>query len=474
MNSRPAPEPRGVPGRDTCLHRLLEKLGTTSLSDAFGLGRIRSLDDFRHTIPIHDAREHATAVEDRLGFGVVELDDADADHWIGGAVERPAVVDRWRLLDPDTPQIGAVLRRPADEPVLDRILDDDLEALMGTKPKRLADLGREDILSELVRLGPHVLVVPSRATIGWLEAATRAPLERTLTSLRTILAEHDLDERTRCRVPTASTGWIHGAGRIGIPDPFPRTGALTFAMASCLIELLPHEDPVQRQYATGASTTILPEEAVVGGLYEVIVSSTIGYLRLRTQEHVRVVGFAQPTASLPVPRPRFVRIAAPPPSVPLEGTRLSGAWIGAAIRQAFTPEDPALVAAEVSGDPDSVDADMRATSMRLNRDPFTETELGTRSDLRKRRKKRPRALVVRVEIQGQAATTLAAALADRIDADLCRRSPPYAYLRERNDLYAPRVLVASGGTARAGLERRLASLEGSVGVPQILVRPRLL
>ena len=30
MSSPPAPEPPGVPGRDACLRRLLDKLGTTS------------------------------------------------------------------------------------------------------------------------------------------------------------------------------------------------------------------------------------------------------------------------------------------------------------------------------------------------------------------------------------------------------------------------------------------------------------
>lgn len=462
-----------MPGRDACLRRLLEKLGTTSLSSAFGLRRIRSLEDFRHTIPIHKRRQHADDVEKRLGFGVIEPDDGDADLWVGGALERAHVVERWRPMQQQSPARCAVVRRPADEPLLDRMLEADLQALVGSQPKWIEGSGREAILEELRRIDPQVLVLPSRATIGWLEATTRAPLERSLVSLQTILAEHDLEARTRCRVPSASLGWIHLAGRIGIPDRSYPTGALAFAMASTIIELLPHDDPIERQYATGASTTILPEEAVVGGLYEVIVSSAIGYLRLRTGEHVRVVGFSQPTEAIPIPRPRFVRIPAPPPSVSLEGTRVSGAWIGAAVRQAFTPEDPALVAAEVSGDPHSVDADMRATSLRLNPDPFSETELGTRSGLGKRRKKRPRSLVVRVEIQGQAAETLAGALSERIDGDLCRRSPPYAYLRDNNDLYPPRVLVASGGTARAGLERRLASLHGSVSVPQIQIRSRL-
>ena len=40
-----------------------------------------------------------------------------------------------------------------------------------------------------------------------------------------------------------------------------------------------------------------------------------------------------------------------PDDVRLEGVTLAGSWLTAAVRQAFRPEDPALVAAEIGPDP---------------------------------------------------------------------------------------------------------------------------
>ncbi|MCA9709202.1 MAG: hypothetical protein KDK70_25380, partial [Myxococcales bacterium] len=200
----------------------------------------------------------------------------------------------------------------------------------------------------------------------------------------------------------------------------------------------------------------------------------LGFLRLRTDEHVRVVGFGPPCRPAPFPRPRVVRLSSSPPDVALEGCTVAGAWLTASIRQAFQREDPALVAAEIGPDPRSVPRGVvalpTAASMRLP-DAFQDTELGwmARTGTQRVERHRPRALLVRVEVQGYVAPELTGLLSQRIDQSLRRRSPAYDYLRERDELLEPRVMVVPAGTRRSEEDRRIRELVGGVWVPEVRV-----
>ena len=158
-------------------------------------------------------------------------------------------------------------------------------------------------------------------------------------------------------------------------------------------------------------------------------------------------------------------------NVQLEGCTLAGAWLTASVRQAFYREDPALVAAEVLADPHSAEraAVSRSSSFRVS-GVFAETELGWLSRTGVHRiGKRPRSILVRVEVQGHADRTLWRHLANRVDADLQRRSPAYRYLRERGDLHQPRVTPLKPGTRRIEEERRVRELLGAVWMPEVRV-----
>jgi hypothetical protein len=75
--------------------------------------------------------------------------------------------------------------------------------------------------------------------------------------------------------------------------------------------------------------------------------------------------------------------------------------------------------------------------------------------------------VIRVEVQGQATPAFPMHVADRIDVDLRRRSAAYDWLRERDDLWEPRVVIARPGTARKNRERRIRALWGPVARPVV-------
>jgi hypothetical protein len=438
-----------------------------------GLGRIRSLDDLRETLPLRDPDRHVREVEARLGFGVVEPGDADAELLVGAREERAEVVAGWHERLGEVPSRIAVLRAASDDALLDRVLLDDITAFVGdadTELLRLKQAGTRERLLEVLRdFGPDALVVPSLRTCAWLEAELRCPLERGLPSLRWLLGEHDFRTAIRSRLAPIRTPWIHRAGRLALPSHRGPRGALTLALGSVLLELLPHDDSLERGRVAPARSTIWPEQAVIGEVYELVVSAPVGYLRLRTGEFVRVLGFDPPTEDIPVPRPRVIRRLPPPIDVEVEGMTLPGAWLTASVRQAFLPEDPALVAAEIGPDPDSIPSDVASTGPRRRGDPFADTELGTRPGLRTRSGPRPRGLAVRLEVQADVDPQFPTRVSRRIDADLGRRSPAYAYLREQGQLRAPRVIVAPPGTARAARDKRIASLAGRVDVPVVRV-----
>ncbi len=469
--------PATIPARQRCLAQMIEHLGPTRIGRELGLARLRSFDDLRASLPIMDRERHEWEVEQHLGFGLVEPGDAQARELSGGQRERDAAVAIWRAyLGPGVElRRVALLRGHSTDPIVDRIVRDDVRAL---DAEVLAIEHVEDPVAVLERLedfDPELMLVPSLLTLRWLESVYRGGLERRLGSLRLVLAEHDLRREVRTRVRVATSGWIHRSGRLGLPTLRPPDHALTLAVGSQIIELLPYGNPEEDARRVYAEDTVLPEDAILGQRYELVVSSPLGFLRMRTDAHVRVVGFDAPSEPAPFPRPRVVRLAPAPPDVALEGCTVAGAWLTASIRQAFAREDPALVAAEIGPDPRSVPRGVVAlspttASMRLP-DAFKDTELGwmARTGNQRIERHRPRALLVRLEVQGFVAPELTGLLSARIDRSLRRRSAAYDYLRGRDELHPPRVMVLPTGTRRAEEDRRIRELVGGVWVPEVRV-----
>ena len=364
---------------------------------------------------------------------------------------------------------AGLLQARRAEPSVDAIAADDLAAL-GAEVLRLFDLAAPD--GGLARLGawdPALLVSPSAAGFVCLEEALRGPLERALPSLRLLLASFDLRLRLRARVPLASAGWIDArAGRLGLPSLRPPARSFTLALASAIVELLPPEPGPRAQ---GEPATVWPEHAIVGERYELVVSSALGCLRLRTGEFVRVVGFDPPTGLVPFPRPRVVRLPAPEPAVALAGLSLGGDELAASVRAAFRPEDPALVAATIGADPQSLAEEPWFEEPRDN--PFADTELGTADVSGVRRTRlRPTGLRVQVEVQGVARADFRARLSRRIDEDLGRRSPAYAHLRVQKLLRPPRIELVPHGTFKEAWEREARRVDQKVGAPTVRVEGR--
>lgn len=467
-----------VPGRQRCLSQIVEHLGPTRLGRGLGLSRLRSLEDLRASLPIMDSGQHEREVELHLGFGLADSEDERARELSGAAREREAVVSVWRAYAGDrTPRRVVLLRGHSADPSVDRITRDDVRAL-GSEVLAIDRIDDpQAVLERLEDFDPEVMVVPSVLTLRWLESVHRGSVERRVRRLRMVLAEHDLGQAVRSRLRVFAAGWVHRSGRLGLPTLRPPDHALTLAVGSQIIELLPYGNPEEDARRVYAGDTVLPEHAIVGQRYELVVSSPQGFLRLRTDEHVRVVGFDAPSEHAPFPRPRVVRLAPSPPDVALEGCTVAGAWLTASLRQAFHREDPALVAAEIGPDPRSVprgiakiQTGQTGASMRLP-DVFQDTELGglARTGSTRVKRHRPRALLVKVEVQGYVAPELTGFLSQRIDQSLRRRSPAYDYLRGREDLQEPRVMVLPRGTRRSEEDRRIRELVGGVWVPEVRV-----
>lgn len=455
------------------LAAIIRALGETEVGRELGLTSLANLADFQATVPLLDPVTHVERVTARLGFG---LDGFDDEMLTAASLERPAVRAAWllRLGGARPPRRLAVLWAHADELVVDRMRLDDLRSLgEAVELLRFDGVPRdpERLVAELRRFRPEALVVPSLATCGWLEGLVGGPLERQLAGLRWLLAEYDLDERIRSRLPVLNAGWLHAAGRVGLPARRGPARGLLLASRSTVIELLPHGDPEIDPRARTQESTVLPERAVLGERYEVVLSSPLGFLRLRTGMHVRVVGFAAPLevthgdAGDSLPLARVVRLHPPPSDAALEGVTLAGAWLTASVRQAFLPEDPALVAADIAADPDALDASARAS--RTGLDPFADTELGASRAGSRHGGPKPRALVIRLEVQGHAAPDFSMRVADRVDQALRRRSAAYEWLRGRDELWEPRIVIAKPGTARSERERQLRALWGPVARPVV-------
>ncbi len=461
-------------GRDECLRAIVEQLGATKAGREMGLHRVRSLEDFRETLPIRDAAAHAEEVESRVGFNAHDGASEVARMLAAGAVEREVNVGVWRSwLGDRAPQRTVLLRARHFDTAVDEILVDDLHALGGDVHRIDAWESAEAVLERVEAIDPELLVVPSALTCRALETVHRAPLERRLRSLRLVLAEHDVRRTIRSRVAVRQAGWTHAAGRLGVASVRQPSNALVLAQASMIIELLAYSNPEEDGHRVYAQRTVLPEQAVLGQRYELVLSSPQGFVRLRSGEHVKVVGFDMPSPEAPVPRARVIRLAPSPGDVRLEGCTVAGAWLTASVRQALSREDPALVFAEIGPDPLSVPsgaAAVRTGSARLS-EAFADTELGWlgRTGAHRIARKRPRGLLVRIELQGYVGPELAPKVAQRIDANLRLRSPAYAHLRERDELSPPRVLIARAGTRRRDEARRVEALAGKVRFEDVRV-----
>jgi len=449
----------------------------TAVGRDFDLARLRTLADLQASVPLLDREAHAARVTARLGFDLAELPEAELG---AGELDRPTLLEVWRQRSSEAgperprPRRIALLRAPGDDPLIDRLRLDDFAAFApGLELLRVPSLDADPRaqLDALRRFRPDTLVMPSLATCSWLEGALRTPLERQLDNLHWLFAESDLDQRIRSRLPVINAGWIHEAGRIGLPTRRSPWQGFSLATRSLLIELLPHGDPEVDPRQRVQDRTVLPENAVLGERYELVLSSPLGFLRFRSGLHVRVVGFLPPADSEDtLPRPRVLRLPPPPADVSLEGVTLAGAWLTASVRQAFNREDPALVAGEIAAD--RLD-DPRDRSKSGSLEPFHETELGASRVGARSQGPKPRALVVRVEVQGQTDAAFAARLAQRIDVDLRGRSAAYDWLRGRGDLWDLRVVVAESGRARRARDQRIRALDGSVERPTVRVRTNL-
>ncbi|MGB1274826.1 MAG: hypothetical protein ACPG77_03670, partial [Nannocystaceae bacterium] len=297
--------------REHCLQAICSHLGHGELDRRFGLSKVQSLANFRRAVAVMDLETHAQEVESVLGFGA---SDGRPDG--GGSYERDLVVANWRrkLLQVHSSATAPRvlwLEAPTRDPVVDQIRHDDLASL-GQPPTRIHSLsqvgGSAGLLEALQRFRPQVLCVSSVYTCQWIETLAGRPLDRLLPQLGLILAGGDLKLHVRAPIPVLGAGLLHRAGRLTLPTPRPPTAAMELAVASCVLELLPHR-PLA---GMPPDQTVLPEHAIIGERYELVVSSPLGFLRLRSDEHVRVIGFSPPTSAFAYARPRVIRLPPPP------------------------------------------------------------------------------------------------------------------------------------------------------------------
>ncbi len=432
-------------GRERCLGLLVEHLAGSSLGRRLGLDRVATIRDLQASVPVMDAVTHAREVEAQLGFGLLDRHDSRLVEQLER--ERTWAVDALRARTRTHSRVRLVILWAGPE--------------LHTKGGLLADLAAIDaeliqidrlepeteLRDRLLALAPDVLVAPSVFTMRWVERVLRGPLDRWLPSVVDVLAEHDLEHTIRASTRVRAVGWFHTHGRIGVPAPHASARHFTLAVGTTILELLPQGDPEIDGRLRTASVTVLPEQARIGQRYEIVLTSVLGCLRLRTGEHVRVVGFDPPTREAPIPRPRVVRIAAPPPDIALESVTLSGAWLGACVRQAFHAEDPAFVAARIGAESVST----------VWHPPRGAQPPGGKA----------RRLEVEVEVLGHATSTFTKTLASRIDAALRRRSSAYEFLRAQAVLLDPTVQLVSPGSRAAKLSERVRALQGSVWRPPI-------
>jgi hypothetical protein len=225
--------------RQFAFEYLQAKLGPTDLGRRLGLGRFTSFADLRSFLPVHAPDQHLVKVEAALGFGPA-LTQGGAGNDPGRA-ERDQLTARWRSwLQAHRRSLPRRCFRLGVEsdPALARWELDDLEALMG--PEGQLDSGRfaeaERCLDALRGYETDALVVPSLASVSWLETHGRARLESLVPTLRVLVAQHDLDEPLRSRLPVMGQGILHPAGRLSLPAlPGQQLGAGRLAWAACFI-----------------------------------------------------------------------------------------------------------------------------------------------------------------------------------------------------------------------------------------------
>lgn len=483
--------------RRRAFDNLIAKLAPTDLGRRLGLSRLNSFADLRATIPVYRADEHLVKIEAALGFGPALGSSTRVDD--PGEAERDELISRWTAF---LKARGRGIPRRCfrlgvePEPALARWERGDFAALMGPEGefKALRSQDPAECLALMQAAEPDALVAPSLASVAWLESHGRARIEALVPSLKMLFAQHDLDEAVRSRLPVVPQGLSHPAGRLTLPVRAHGEEAASgrIAWSSCLIELLREDEStrhVMRPATAGARRRedrravgpgagaraplashgpVLPEHAVLGERYELVLSSATGFLRMRSGIYGRLVGFeVVRDATRLVPVPTLIPLPPPPDEFALEGVRMPGATLTAALRQAFDREDPALVAAEIGGalrpDP-GLDLSARSPT---DSGFFGATELGS-LDLA-RRGRRPLGLELRVEVQGTSRGDFAARLAARYDSILRRRSAAYDYLRTRRELFEPTVLIVAGGTERRARSRRASNFRGTVARPQIRV-----
>lgn len=452
-------------GREQALAALVRRFGSSKLGREFGLHRVRGVADFRATVPLFDRRSHAREVEPELGFG--EGDPKDSGP-VDGAWQstRP-----WAVWSSQTqnwpPQRVLSLRRETQGTEAARIRREDLAVPGGRAPAFRGPDGLHDLREmqeALTEFAPDTLVVSSLALCRSLERLGRCQLERLAPSLKVILTEHDFEVGLRTRASVLNLGWIERAGRVAIPSAHGPRSAMSLTGRDLIVELLPWTDPDKDGRSQPSDATVLPEHAVLGARYEVVLSAPTGMLRRRSGAHIRVIGFEPPSQADPGLRPRFVRRLPPPADLRVEGTTLAGARLTAAVRQAFQPEDPALVSAWISvrhSDRSSVTAHESDGRDLTSATFFEDTELG-RPVPGPRLGRRADTVTVRVEVQGVAPPRLPRDLSYRVDRDLRRRSAPYAHLRDGGVLQAPEVRICAPGTTQAEQIERELALDGPV------------
>lgn len=450
--------------REQTLEALVRRLGNSKMGREFGLHRVRGVADFRATVPLFDRRSHAREVEPELGFGEDERSMSGDMH---GSLDHARLWQVWSSQTEHWPPRKVLsLRRETQGRRAARLRREDLAQLGARPPEFVGPEGLNDLEGmrhALVTLAPDTLVVSSLALCRSLERLGRCQLERLVPSLRVILAEHDLETRLRTRAPVLNLGWIERAGRVATPSLRAPRSAMSLSGRELIVEFLPWTDPDKDGRSQPGEATVLPENAVLGARYEVVLSAPSGMLRRRSGAHIRVIGFDPPSRADAALRPRFVRRLPPPTDLRVEGTTLAGARLTAAVRQAFQPEDPALVGAWVSvrrAEKSKV-AEQRSAQRVGAGEIFDDTELG-RPTRGSRAGRRADTVTVRMEVQGVPPARLPRELSSRIDRDLRRRSAPYAHLRDNGVLHLPEVRICPSGTTQAEQIERELALDGPV------------
>lgn len=448
-------------GRQACLQAVLERM-TPVVPELQG---VRDLADFRAVVEVRGPERHAVEIESLLAHRPPVVD-------VRGGSERQPQVETWRSwLGDEAPECIAVLRSGTeDDPIVAMRLDD-LGALGGRLHWIRAWPSAAEVLRELEALQPDVLVVPSLATCRALEAVRRLPLEATLSRLKLVLTEFDAGVAIRSRVCVRHAGWYGQGGRLAVASVRRPYDSAVLAVHSQIIELLPYSNPVEDARRVYASQPILPEHAEMDQRYELVVTSA-AMLRMRTGDHVTVVGFDPPLPGEQQPRPRVRRLPPPPDDLRLYGCTVAGAWLTASVRQCLQREDPALVDAEIGLDPRARARRLRRLRLRYRSVPspdyFVDTEAEALANV-ELESQRPRGLLLRIELHGHVQNRLLGQLATRLDRSLRRRSPAYDHLRAQKELRPPRVLMTSAGTAFAKEQERIAGLDGPVQLPIVRV-----